>query len=128
MRADTAKDRGSEFLAIVCDRKTAYDLKAEAIDQLRLEPLEMNAESRKRKSFLGDPGNIISRFEVRLRCVLQLGNIAGLQQCQPAVQIGSDLLTLPCRWNIQFPRRAIDVTGHQASLFILALFLNDRMS
>src|SRR5689334_4539653 len=64
MRAYTAKDSSGEFLAVVRDRKTTYDLETEAIEQLLLELLKASAEARKRESFLGNPGYVIRGGEV----------------------------------------------------------------
>jgi hypothetical protein len=61
MRADTAKYGGGEFLTVVCDRKPAYHLKADAIDQRFLELREVATEQRKREFVFCDRSDFLCR-------------------------------------------------------------------
>src|ERR1700722_14606545 len=63
MRADTAENGGGNFLAIICHRKPAYHLKADAVNQRFPELRKVAAEKRKREFFLCDRSDFLCRSE-----------------------------------------------------------------
>src|ERR1700722_13820431 len=63
MRADTAENGGGDFLTIICDRKPAYHLKTDAVDQRFPELRKVVAEKRQREFFFCDRSDFLSRGE-----------------------------------------------------------------
>src|ERR1700722_7631579 len=63
MRADSAENGGGDFLTIICDRKPAYHLEADAVNQRFPELRKVAAEKRKREFFLCDRSDFLCRSE-----------------------------------------------------------------